>query len=273
MRLFIIFLLISGGLFSCSNDDTDDMEVFEKANYSINSGTKPEIIDSEGETDSIQFMKFTYKGKSYKGMYINDSIQFDNDEVKLLFKNLTETPNIAIDIDSNQNITFFDSYNEMCLNNIVKNAVTRKTFSDTRYIDNVDIIFWDKAKGRKKGGDYLHLHLQGENRMSPQNAGIYPNRFLLSTSLLIERNMNKRISSCEFWRNFKDDPYLTGYGLLRPGQYRWITITFFEGNFTGRSIQVSDLSMKQHKYTDYFSSMNFNDQTSSITIDFHNDYD
>jgi len=56
-------------------------------------------------------------------------------------------------------------------------------------------------------------------------------------------------------------------GSLQSGQYQTASVTFYDGNFTGRSLTFNDITInKTYSERDYFSSFDFNDLTSSIEV-------
>ena len=59
---------------------------------------------------------------------------------------------------------------------------------------------------------------------------------------------------------------------LSDGQYPHATVTFYENaNYSGRSLSLTEMSINyEYSEVDYFSSLGFNDLTSSIKVVYDN---
>lgn len=270
MKQKFILSLLFLGLFSCQNDGViGDVESIKDytAEYEV---VEPTESDQQIDSDSTIIVKFTYKGKSYEGLSLSrKAIQFEDQAINSIFNKLKNTPNIAIYVNADKEINFCDSYNEMDAMQKLESLTRINTRSlDGIYIKDYIIRVWDKDKGRSKGGasGTFEAARQYEESKSPKELRV-------PSGELVKAQLYKKISSCQMWAEYAvggGSPLAAG--LLTFGQYKNATVTFFEGEFSGRSVTFTNV-YPGHSYgeTDYFGSFDFDNVTGSFIVKFNND--
>lgn len=243
--------------FSCTQDnDQADNNIIPNNNYENIIGEEKVQEIEVGDDNINDIIHFSYKGKKYSSKCsFGEELKIEDENVKAIFNTLNNTPNIAIAINPNHSIEFYDSIEEVEKMN--KNLAEARAATNIPYIQNFELRIWEHAKGRKKGGRFNHFYsngLQGNQTPPPLN---------ISQTDLNRLNFNNCISSIQMWGHL-------GYQLgtrLNSGQYQTASVTFYDGNFTGKSLTFNDITVnKTYSERDYFSSFDFNDLTSSITI-------
>ena len=114
---------------------------------------------------------------------------------------------------------------------------------------------WNRAKGRKKGGPYTHFYSNGiQGNQSPA-----PVRY--DEAYMTRIGFNNNISSCQMW----GEVHMTNMMACQTGQFKRVAVTFYDGNFSGKSLTLPDIDVNRtYTYRDYFSGFKFNDLTSSF---------
>lgn len=254
-----IIVMLSSLLFSCSQNETQPDSSSIKSNgyeFTIGEEQRNEV---ESENNSINdVLNFSYKGKIYSSKCsFGEELSIENKDIEVIFNKLSKTPNIAIAINPDHSIEFYDSMEELYNMNTAKDKPAATRASDyTPYIQNFEIRFYEHAKGRTKGGRYIHFYSNGtQGNKSPATLRI-------PQEDLQRRNFNDCISSIQMWGHLGNQ-----LGSLQSGQYQTASVTFYDGNFTGRSLTFNDITInKTYSERDYFSSFDFNDLTSSIEV-------
>lgn len=263
----IIVAMLSFLLFSCSQDDILHEYSVEESHYGTVLNVKEEMdFDELNDEEASDIIKFTYKGKTYTSKCIyGESFQIEDEIIQKIFNELSSIPNIAIRINSDLSIDFYDSIEELnSSNRLKKMSFTRSITTDRLYLRNFKIRLWDRAKGRKKGGRCLDFFTYEHGNVSPETLRV-------PQSFLIKENFDNIISSCQIWGEYVDSgaPMPT-VGVL-PGQKKSALITFYDGNYTGKTLTFDkDLSVTKHySERDYFSGFGFDNITSSIVVTYY----
>ncbi len=298
------FLLVSltaacfCSLLSCSQEEkVTEVIQTDKKYFQVNVGNESLSVlpNGENETDSIGSLCFSYKGDTYesKVLFTNNETVILNDQIAQLFEDLKKKENVAIYVNEDGSLNFYNSFEEMnsCRkwNNKMRIS-TRGENNDCMFIQSFKLRVWKHAKGRKKGGPYVEWVLTNPDKTcspepftiggsSPQLTPIgqnpsYPIQPKVYNDNLWKYNMNNEISSCQMWATIAEGGKVPHLGLTS-GQHNHAIITFYDNDdCTGKSITFSEVSVK-NTYTqrDYFSGLGFNDLTSSIKISFDNNID
>lgn len=262
---FIVLVMLPLWLFSC-NQDNDLLEnnFAELANYDVIAGKVTSESDDLGDENVIGVLKFTYKGETYvSDCVFGDGFQIKDETIKRIFDELNNIPNVAIEIKPNLSIEFYDSKEELDYAYELRRQypLTRAEFEpDGSYIRNFELRLWDRAKGRKKGGPYTHFYSNGiQGNQSPA-----PVRY--DEAYMPRIGFNNNISSCQMW----GEVHMTNVMGCLSGQYKSVRVTFYDGNFTGKTLTFDDVTVKKtYSERDYFSGFGFNDLTSSFSISYY----
>lgn len=259
------------GITSCDNDeDLFPSENKETANYESQVVSLPETDCGENVNDSIGTFQFNYQGRVYISQceYVDSMIVIKNTFVRSVYESLKSMKNVAIYVNPDMTLDFYDSEQDMYRIRQSKLNKTRATSSTGYYIKNFRIRVYEHAKGRKRGGKSLEFKSTGiQGNKSPVPLYV-PKSYLAGCAL------DKAISSSETWAEVGEHvgvpPLLPG--TLLQGQYQHVTTTFYEnGDYTGRSLTFTEMSINYtHSHVDYFSSMGFNDLTSSFKVIYDN---
>lgn len=271
LPLAIMMMSCSLGVTSCDNDDDFISSESKKAElYELKAGILPETNEKENASDSTGTLKFTYQGQIYTSpcKYTDTTLVIKNAFVRSVYKTLKSKKNVAIYVNDDMTLDFYDSEQDMREirhKNILR---TRANTLVAHYIKNFQIRVYEHAKGRKKGGRYLHFFSNGtQGNKSP--APLY-----IPQSYLARYTFDKTISSSETWAEIGEQGSVSPLlpGTLLEGQYTHVTTTFYEnGDYTGRSLTLTEMSINYtHSHVDYFSSMGFNDLTSSFKVVYDN---
>lgn len=250
---------------SCYQNEDILKNDFEKVtNYDISIGNIVyQSSKSVKDKPTLDTLKFTYKGKTYiSDCVFEDKILIKDENIKCIFDKLNNIPNVAIEIKSDLSIEFYDSKEELDYAYALENQfpLTRAEFvPDGSYIRNFELRLWNHAKGRKKGGPYTHFYSNGiQGNKSPA-----PVRY--DETYMTQIGFNNNISSCQMW----GEVHMTNTMACQLGQYKSVNVTFYDGNFTGKSLTFNDVTvMKTYSERDYFSGFGFNDLTSSFSINY-----
>lgn len=279
-------------LFSCNQEDDYEVIQTSKTYFHVNVENTPQTKSSNGKskTDSIGTLRFTYKGDSYesKVLFNEDKTIILDEHIANVFEELKQKKDVAIFANEDGSLDFYNSYDEM--NSCRKwkekmSSNTRGGNNDYLYIQSFKLRVWKDAKGRKKGGPSVEwvlattdntrtpetFYIGGEKpQLTPIGQPDYPviNRF---NDNLWKYNMDNEISSCQIWATTAKGGKVPYIGLA-PGQLQHANVTFYDNNdCTGRSLTFSEVSINYtYSQIDYFSSLGFNDITSSIKISFDN---
>ena len=263
-----IFISIVAIIVLCRACDSDNVydEIKPNVYYEVKSGFQPYSDDTVKVI--IDTLSFSYKGKTITAPYscVNGSINILNDYAANIFESLKNKKDVAILVDKVNYITFFDNYDEMYSNIYKKSSwiVTRSTVNK-EYIKNFELRVWRDSKGRKNGGPYLGWFSNGtQGEKSPEP--LYVNQPFLNS-----HSMDNAISSCQMWVEKATNNSFVTVG-LSDGQYPHATVTFYENaNYSGRSLSLTEMSINyEYSEVDYFSSLGFNDLTSSIKVVYDN---
>lgn len=266
LPLAIMMISCSLGVTSCDNDDDFISSESKKAElYELKAGILPETNEKENASDSTGTLKFTYQGQVYTSpcTYTDTTLVIKNAFVRSVYETLKSKKNVAIYVNDDMTLDFYDSEQDMREirhKNILR---TRANTLVAHYIKNFHIRVYEHAKGRKRGGRYLYFISDGtQGNKSP--APLY-----VPQSYLAKYAFDKTISSSETWIEVGEQVNPTA---LLEGQYLHATTTFYEnGNYTGRSLTLTEMSINYtHSHVDYFSSMGFNDLTSSFKVVYDN---
>lgn len=260
-RVFFASLLSLILFSNCEENDLLKIESNSKENYEMKVGTeKSESNDSEDES-VFDIFKFTYKGKTYvSDCMFGEKIQIKDENIKRVFDELNNIPNVAIEIKSDFSVEFYDSKEELEYAKELRSEypLTRAEFApDGSYVRNFELRLWEHAKGRKKGGAYTHFYSNGiQGNQSPATLRI-------DEAYLNRVGFNNKISSCQMW----GEVHMTNLMGCQSGQYKTVSVTFYDGNFTGKTLVFNDITVaKTYSERDYFSGFGFNDLTSSFTV-------
>ena len=253
-------------LFSCDQEDNGVLEkgTIETANYDVITGKTALVSNDLEDGDSIGVIKFTYKGKTYvSDCVFGDKFQIKDETIKGVFDELNNIPNVAIEIKPDCSIEFYDSKEELDYISELRNQypLTKAEFDpDGSYIRNFELRLWEHAKGRKKGGKNTHFYSNGiQGNKSPAPAGY-------NEAYMTRIGFNNNISSCQMW----GEVHMTHLMGCQSGQYKSVRVTFYDGNFTGKTLTFDDITVKKtYSERDYFSGFGFNDLTSSFTISYY----
>lgn len=264
-RVFFASLLSLILFSNCQEDDLLKIKPIDGENYEIVIGTEnSESNDSEDEP-VFDVLRFTYKGKTYvSDCMFGEKFQIKDENIKHVFNELNKIPNVAIEIKSDFSIEFYDSKDELDYASELRSEfpLTRAEFApDGSYIRNFELRLWNRAKGRKKGGPYTHFFSNGiQGNQSPPTLRI-------DEAYLNRVSANNNISSCQMW----GEVHMTNLMGCQPGQYKRVSVTFYDGNFTGKSLFLPDIDVnRSYTYRDYFSGFGFNDLTSSFVVSYYN---
>lgn len=254
-----IIVMLSSLLFSCSQNETQlDNSSIKSNGYEITIG-KEQKHEMKSEKNPIcDVINFSYKGKIYSSKCsFGEELSIENKDIEAMFNKLNKMPNIAIAINPDHSIEFYDSIEELYNINTTKNElIATRAAGYTPYIQNFELRLYEHAKGRTKGGRYIHFYSNGtQGDKSPATLRI-------PQEDLQRRSFNDCISSIQMWGHLGSQ-----LGSLQSGQYQTASVTFYDGNFTGRSLTFNDITInKTYSERDYFSSFDFNDLTSSIEV-------
>ncbi|MEL5892090.1 hypothetical protein AAE250_01100 [Bacteroides sp. GD17] len=264
-NFFFVALMLSLSLFSCNQDDDllrDKSD--ETVNYDVITGKDEFKSDDSEGASTLNVLKFTYKGKTYiSDCIFGEDFQIKDDSIKRIFDELNNIPNVAIEIKSDLSVEFYDSKEELDYASKLRREfpLTRAEFApDGTYIRNYELRLWDRAKGRTKGGPYTHFYSNGiQGNQSPAPLSI-------NEAYLTKIGFNNNISSCQMW----GEVHMTTLMGCQPGQYKQVAVTFYDGNFTGKSLNLPDIDVNRtYTYRDYFSGFKFNDLTSSFVVTYY----
>ncbi len=265
-KRFFVALISLLFLASCyQNEDLLENNLEIEANYDISIGNIVcQSIKSVNNKLTLDTLKFTYRGKTYVSDCIfGDEILIKDESIKYFFEKLNNIPNVAIEIKSDSSIEFYDSKEELDCANQLRNQYpfTRAEFApDGSYVRNFELRLWEHAKGRKKGGRYTHFYSNGiQGNQSPTPVGY-------NEVYMTKIGFNNNISSCQMW----GEVHMTNLIACQTGQFKRVSVTFYDGNFTGKNLTFNDVTVtKTYSERDYFSGFNFNDLTSSFTISYY----
>lgn len=266
----ISIFTISLFFISCNqSEEYFENEQPETLNYECVS-TIEEVESNAAENEcSVEEIKFTYRGQTFSGKCtFKDKIQIEDKNVQSLFDKLNNTPNIAIAINPDSSIEFYDSFEELDNANKFRMAVITRGSVDNgdKYIKEFKIKLWDKAKGRKKGG-ISHLIFSNGVQGEKSPAAFGGNRLYLERA-----NLYKKISSIQMWAELGvarlQTPMLPH---LWEGQYQTAAVTFYEnGDFTGKSLTFNEITIKYtYSERDYFSGFGFDNLAGSLKINYY----
>jgi hypothetical protein len=256
-----IAVMLSSLLFSCNQNENPllNYESPKVDNYVITSGEEIRQSDISENDFTSDVIKFTYRGKSYLSKCtFGKHLLIENKSIEAIFNKLNNTPNIAIAINPDHSIEFYDSIEELDITNKLKReSITTRATLSIPYIQNFELRVWEDAKGRKKGGRFTHFYSNGTQ------GDRTPPPLQIPESKLKSLNLDNAISSIQMWGHLGTQLGTSLYN----GQYQTASVTFYDGNFTGKSLTFNDITInKTYSERDYFSSFDFNDLTSSIEI-------
>lgn len=266
-KIVIFVSVLSFLFFSCSQDDILKEYSAEESSYGMIVGVKEEVdideLNDEGTSDVIEF---TYKGRTYSSKCIyGENFQIEDGNIQRIFDELKSIPNIAIGVNSDLSINFYDSFEELNnANRLKKMSFTRSITTDRLYLRDFKIRLWDRAKGRKKGGRCLDFFTYEHGNISPETLRV-------PQSFLIGKGFDNIISSCQIWGEYVDSGAPIPVVGILPGQKKSALVTFYDGNYTGKTLTFDkDLSVTKHySERDYFSGFGFDNITSSIVVTYY----
>ncbi|MBQ8519915.1 MAG: hypothetical protein IJ456_00730 [Bacteroides sp.] len=245
----------------CQNED----ELIGNQDESMN-GYKLEVKNtpsrSSSETEQVSdIIRFSYKGVTYTSECLyGDTLYIKDQYVRSVFKEANNQPNIAIAVNADGSIDFFDTVEEVYAKHEASTAWPAITTStDGEYIQEFKIRVYEDAKGRSKGGRYMEFYSTGiQGNKTPPNLSV-------SGDHLYEHYFNNVISSCQMWGTINAAYFPTSE------HKKNASVTFFDNNnFTGKSLTFNDINPdKTYSERDYFSSFDFNDLTSSFVVVYH----
>lgn len=262
------------GIISCSQEENELELRNNKEAYKVIISNEPYTRSGYEKSfkDSLGIICFSYKDFSFESQVLfgDEETTILNEFVAKTFNELKDKEGIAIFVNQDASFEFYDSIEEM----ICASKWKKKTRKITRSVDNLmyiqkfELRAWKHAKGRKKGGPcigWVSNGLQGAKSPEP---------LYVPQSFLAAHQMDKEISSCQMWATLAEGGGVLYMGLLN-GQYPHAIVTFYEnGDYTGRSLTFSEVSInKTYSERDYFSSFGFNDLTSSIKVIYDDNID
>lgn len=256
-RIVFLSVVLMAIVSACDTQNEVLINEDSQNNYKLVSGSvTTRLSDNENEhmRDTIIFK---YKGVTYiSECQYGDSLLIYDEAIDNAFRNLNEKPNVAIAVNPDGSVEFYDTYAELEMELQLKKYTVNTRAVDLRYIKDFDIRLWEDAKGRTKGGRYIGYVSNGtQGNKSPET-------LYVPEHVLIAHGFNNQISSFQMWGVVE-----TAVGSQLPGQYKNTSATFYDGNFTGRSLTFTDVTVnKTYTERDYFSSFDFNDVTSSVEV-------
>lgn len=243
---------------ACDNQEEIVINKDSLTNYKMVSASVATRLFNEEDEKIEETITFKYKGITYTSeCQYGDELQIYNEEVSNVFKELNKKHNIAIAVNPDGGIEFYDSYTELETELQLKQFTVQTRDVDFRYIREFEIKLYEHAKGRTKGGRYLGFFSNGEQGNKS------PYLLRVSESVMTSENFNNILSSIQMWGTV-DNGGMVGQ---LSGQYKRTSVTFYDGNFTGKSLTFTDITVdKTYSERDYFSSFDFNDITSSFEV-------
>lgn len=209
-KITILFALFIGVMFGCQNSD-------------IELAPAENLIGNEQIVPLRETFDFTYKGVTYSSLYHmeNDTLMIlEDEEVATLYDQLQELPELATYVTANEEVEYFDTYNE--LQRIHYPAEKNNNNNKSRMVptDAVDLVVYEHANynDRIMGMGYVFpfyvnrsisipdLDYYGVNESISSFEIISDNNVLFSTyRITFFRNKNYEAQSLSF--DYKDGVY------------------------------------------------------------------
>lgn len=209
---YFLYLLSLLFLAACSNEDLD-------------SG-KPDSLHTERD-GSIEFI---YMGKLYSSTYslTPDSLIVLNDNIaNEVYRDLGLRPNLAVVVNENGILTYYDSYNEIPFSNSIDSTSTHSSLRSSDGLPRPTSFSVDMFEDSSYNGKKISFTID-------------ENKAIIYIPSLGAHGMNDKISSLKY-RVTKIN------STLSPDRYPWALIpsfTLFEHNdYQGRSITFTSTKM------------------------------